>query len=83
MRRSNGKDIDDVFSTADVSPLLVVTTPASGVLTFTPAVDTWGGERAGWAYELFFEVDFGAGDWRAFPEDNNVKVTIVPARRMI
>ena len=79
MRRRDGKNADDVFTTTDASPLLVVTTAASGILTFTPtAATTWKGVAADYKYQLYFEVEITAGNWYAWAEADNVEVAIIP-----
>ena len=79
MRRRTGKKIDDVFTTTDASPLLVVTTAASGIVTFTPtAAATWAGAAAAYEYDLYFEVEISSGKWYAWAEADNVEVKIVP-----
>ena len=79
MRRRDGKNVDDVFATTDSSPLLVVTTAASGIVTFTPtAATTWEGNNAAYKYMLYFEVEVTTDNWYAWEEADNVSVTIVP-----
>ena len=79
MHRRDGRGNDDMFATTDTSPLLVATTPAGGVLTFTPGAGTWEGDAAGWQYFVYFEVEVSTGVWYAWAEHRNVEVTISPA----
>jgi hypothetical protein len=79
MRRRDGRGTDDVFATTDTPALLVATTPASGILTLTPAAGTWCGVSADWKYFLYFEVEVSSGVWYAWEEATNTDVKIIPA----
>jgi hypothetical protein len=79
LRRRDGKGNEDMFSTTDVSPLLVVTTPASGILTFTPGATTWGNVNAAGSYKFYVEVEVSSGVWYAWEESDNKEVKISDA----
>jgi len=81
MRRKNGKSEPtyDTFATTDTPALLVVTTAASGILTFTPAATTWKGAEVNYKYEFYIEVEVSTGVWYAWKEAENEKVKIEPA----
>ena len=76
MKREDRNGRRDVISTADASPILSII--AGGKLELDPTDTTWGGGTAGWEYQIFFSVETSSNVWISFPEDDNIKVTIIP-----
>lgn len=79
MRRHDWEGVDDLFSSTDIPPLLSVTDPDEGIVTFTPEADTWKydpNERS--VYRIYLEIEESEGVWKVWPEATNLSIEIVP-----